>query len=162
MEEIKDLFRAIIYKECNILINDLSDVITEVELFTYKKLIPYITEHEECKGLLFEDIQLTYENERIVWRQRMKDEIYDPNITNVTIDTINKLFEGSEEFLKELKEEHNIENFPKDLYGKAFMCLAKTISIILDKEELYEMTDIFNIFILANNGHNNIIYEQQQ
>ena len=30
MEEIKDLFRAIIYKECNILINDLSDVITEV------------------------------------------------------------------------------------------------------------------------------------
>ena len=37
MEEIKDLFRAIIYKECNILINDLSDVITEVELFTYKK-----------------------------------------------------------------------------------------------------------------------------
>ena len=92
----------------------------------------------------------------------MKDEIYDPNITNVTIDTINKLFEGSEEFLKELKEEYNIENFPKDLYGKAFICLAKTISIILDKEELYEMTDIFNIFILANNGHNNIIYEQQQ
>ena len=58
-------------------------------LFAYKKLIPYITEHEECKGLLFEDIQLTYEKEKEL--QQIIDEGYDNKPCQEDTETMHKL-----------------------------------------------------------------------
>lgn len=48
--------------------------------------------------------------------------------------------------------------FPKDLYGKALVVLAETVTDFINKETLFEEMDIFELFKLGNNGENNIIY----
>ena len=60
--------------------------------------------------------------------------------------------------LKELQEKEGIVDFPKDLYGKAFMILAITVTELLNKSELHEEMNLFDIFTISNNGNNNIIY----
>jgi hypothetical protein len=161
MEELKEIFRAKIYKECGILVNDLSDVEKEIQLFVYEKVFPFIKDSEEFIGLTFDGIQIIFDEERDRWRRCMDDDLYDPKIKDVNIDEINNLFKGKEEFLKDLKEKHNIENFPKKLYGKAFMCLAMTVTDMVNKDEMYEYINVLDLFVLSNNGHNNIIYEMQ-
>ena len=136
-------------KLCGILVNDLSDVIKEVTLFAYEKIIPFIKENTDYDKLIFDGIEVRFENERDVWCGHQKDSLYDPKVKEIKINEIDEFFEGKEEFLKDLKEKHEIENFPKELYGKAFMCLAETITEKLYQEELID------------NGINNIIYEMQ-
>lgn len=161
MNDILELFRAKIYSECGILVNDLSDVIKEVTLFAYEKIIPFIKENEEHNKLIFDGIEVSFENERDVWRGHEKDSLCDPKDKEIKLNEINEFFGCKEEFLKDLKEKYEIDNFPKDLYGKAFMCLAETISILLYQEELFDNINVFDIFILNNNGINNVIYEIQ-
>lgn len=162
MENIINLFRYKIFTKCNILVNDMSDIIKEVTKFAYEKVFPYLLETEGCDKLVFDGIEFRVEDKKIKCSQYVKDDIYEVVTTKIKIEEINEFFQGKDEFLKELQEKEGIVDFPKDLYGKTFMCLAETLTDIIYQEELVD--DVYNIFdicTLSNNGKMNIIYEVQ-
>lgn len=156
MEEFIDLYRYKIYDRCNIMANDLSDIIKEVKLFIDDKIIPYLNE-DEYEKLVFDGIELRKNEDGFIWSIHDKNEMIDLNSKHILFNEINNLFKGDKEFLKSLEENHQIENFPKELYGKAFMVFAETVSEIINSDDLYTDVDLFGIFKLDNNGINNII-----
>lgn len=161
MENIIELFRYKIFTRCNILVNDMNDVIKEVNKFAYEKVFPYVLETEGCDKLVFDNIEIRVEDKKIKCSQYVKDDIYEVVTTKINIDEINEFFKGKDEFLKEIQD-NGFNEFPKDLYGKAFICLTEVLSDILFREELIEEhLNIFDIFVLSNNGKCNVIYEIQ-
>lgn len=162
MENIIDLFRYRIFLKCNILVNDMSDIIKEVKKFAYEKVFPYLLETEGCDKLVFDGVEFRVEDKIIKCSEYVKDDIYEVVTTKIKMEEINEFFQGKDEFLKELQEKEGIVEFPKELYGKAFMCLAEVLTELFYQEELIE--DIYNIFdicMLSNNGRKNVIYEVQ-
>lgn len=157
MEEFIDLYRYNIYTRCKIMVNDFTDVVKEIRLFIDEKVKPYMKE-KELNKLIFDGIELRREDVNFIWSIYDKNELKEPGAKEITMDNINNKFKGKKEFLKSLDEEHGIKMFPKELYGKAFMVLAETISEMASNEHLYEEINIFEIFKLGNNGVNNIIY----
>lgn len=162
MENIIDLFRYKIFIRCNILVNDMSEVIKESTKFAYEKVFPYLMETEGCDKLVFDGIEFRVEDKKIKCSQYVKDDIYEVVTTKIKIEEINEFFQGKDEFLKELQEKEGFVEFPKDLYGKAFMCLAEVLTELIYQEDLItEVYNIFDICMLTNNGRNNVIYEVQ-
>ena len=162
MENIIDLFRYKIFTRCNILVNDMSEVIKESTKFAYEKVFPYLMETEGCDKLVFDGIEFRVEDKKIKCSQYVKDDIYEVVTTKIKIEEINEFFQGKDEFLKELQEKEGFVEFPKDLYGKAFMCLAEVLTELIYQEDLItEVYNIFDICMLTNNGRNNVIYEVQ-
>lgn len=161
MENIIDLFRFKIFTRCNILVNDMTDVIKEVSKFAYEKVFPYVLETEGCDKLVFDNIEIRVEDKNIKCSKYVKDDIYEVVTTKINIDEINDFFKGKDEFLKELQD-NGFNEFPKELYGKAFMCLTEVLSDMLFREELVEEPlNIFDICVLSNNGKCNVVYEVQ-
>lgn len=162
MENIIDLFRYKIFIRCNILVNDMSEVIKESTKFAYEKVFPYLMETEGCDKLVFDGIEFRVEDKKIKCSQYVKDDIYEVVTTKIKIEEINEFFQGKDEFLKELQEKEGFVEFPKDLYGKAFMCLAEMLTELIYQEDLItEVYNVFDICMLTNNGRNNVIYEVQ-
>lgn len=162
MENIIDLFRYKIFIRCNILVNNMSDVIKEVTKFAHEKVFTYVLETEGCDKLVFDGIEVRVENKNIKLSQYVKDDIYEVVTTKIKLENVNDFFQGGDDFLKELQEKEGMVDFPKELYGKAFMCLAETITEFLYQEDIIEdCYNIFDICMLTNNGKNNIIYEIQ-
>lgn len=162
MENIIDLFRYKIFTRCNILVNNMSEVIKESTKFAYEKVFPYLMETEGCDKLVFDGIEFRVEDKKIKCSQYVKDDIYEVVTTKIKIEEINEFFQGKDEFLKELQEKEGFVEFPKDLYGKAFMCLAEVLTELIYQEDLItEVYNIFDICMLTNNGRNNVIYEVQ-
>lgn len=162
MENIIDLFRYKIFVRCNILVNDMSEVIKESTKFAYEKVFPYLMETEGCDKLVFDGIEFRVEDKKIKCSQYVKDDIYEVVTTKIKIEEINEFFQGKDDFLKELQEKEGFVEFPKDLYGKAFMCLAEVLTELIYQEDLItEVYNVFDICMLTNNGRNNVIYEVQ-
>ena len=162
MENIIDLFRYKIFIRCNILVNDMSEVIKESTKFAYEKVFPYLMETEGCDKLVFDGIEFRVEDKKIKCSQYVKDDIYEVVTTKIKIEEINEFFQGKDEFLKELQEKEGFVEFPKDLYGKAFMCLSEVLTELIYQEDLImEVYNVFDICMLTNNGRNNVIYEVQ-
>lgn len=162
MENIIALFRYKIFTRCNILVNNMTDVIKETTKFAYEKVFPYLMETEGCDKLVFDGIEFRVEDKNIKCSQYVKDDIYEVVTTKIKMEEINEFFQGKDEFLKELQEKEGIVDFPKDLYGKAFMCLAEVLTELTYQEELIEeVYNIFDICMLTNNGRKNIVYEVQ-
>lgn len=156
-EEFMDLYRYRIFEKCKIMVNDLTDVFKEIDLFIEKRVKLYLRDKGYSK-LIFDGIELRVEDEQFVWSVHDKDELIDPNAKEITIEEVNKKFKAGKEFLKYIDEEEGIILFPKELYGKALMILAETTSEFIQREVLIEEMDIFGIFKIGNNGENNIIY----
>lgn len=157
MEEIKDLYRVRLYERCNILAVDLTDIIKEIKLFVDEKVIPELKEND-CDKFIFSGLELRKEDDKFVWSVYDSNELSDLKSKEITLDDINIEFKGKKEFLKSLEENHNIENFPKELYGKAFMVFAETVTEIINSDKLYDEINLFDIFTLTNNDINNIIF----
>ena len=158
MDKFKNLYRGILYRECRILANDLDDIFKEIKLFVDEKVIPYLINNENCDRLIFDGIELVKEEDKYSWSIYSTNDLSKQITTEVTLDDINLIFKGNTEFLKYIKNGHGILNFPKELYGKAFMILAMTVTELLNKSELHEEMNLFDIFTISNNGINNIIY----
>lgn len=158
MDKFKNLYRGILYRECRILANDLDDIFKEIKLFVDEKVIPYLKSNENCDRLIFDGIELVKDEDKCSWSIYSKNDLSNQITTEVTLDDINLIFKGNTEFLKHIKDDHEIINFPKELYGKAFMILAMTVTELLNKSELHEEMNLFDIFTISNNGNNNIIY----
>lgn len=157
---VTDLFRYKLFTNCRILVNDMTPIIKFTQDFIYEKVIPYVKEVEGCDRLVFDGIEVRIENEQIVWSQYKKDDLYEVVTTKVKKDNLNELFGNGEDIIDNLKAQDII--VPKELYGNSFLCLAEVITDILYKEKLVgDVYNIYNIFMLSDNGSNNIIYEVQ-
>lgn len=152
MEEIINLLRFKIYNECNVLVIDLSQVIEEIKSFINEKIYGYYDENEFDK-MIFGSVELYKEIDKFKWQYHNKEIISETNDLEIRLNEINDLFKGKDEFY----DNHGLLNFPKTLYGNAFMCLMLVISDILESSKLWDETDIFEIFKLHNNGEFNYI-----
>jgi hypothetical protein len=157
INDIKEYFRFKLYENSRVLVNNLNDVIEELKLFLDKKIYPYVTNNEE--RIVISDIEITYENEKVVWRIVEKDEINIQSTLKLDIYNIKETFIDIE-YIKEIKELK--EDYPKDLCGFSLISFMDTISYFVYSNELIgEPIDVFNICMLSDNGNNNVVYEIQ-
>lgn len=157
INDIKEYFRFKLYENSRVLVNNLNDVIEELKLFLDKKIYPYVTNNEE--RIVISDIEITYENEKVIWRIVEKDEINNQSTLKLDIYNIKETFIDIE-YIKEIKELK--EDYPKDLCGFSLISFMDTISYFVYSNELIgEPIDVFNICMLSDNGNNNVVYEIQ-
>lgn len=157
INDIKEYFRFKLYENSRVLVNNLNDVIEELKIFLDKKIYPYVTNNEE--RILISDIEITYENEKVVWRIVEKDEINNQSTLKLDIYNIKETFIDVD-YIKEIKELK--EDYPKDLCGFSLISFMDTISYFVYSNELIgEPIDVFNICMLSDNGNNNVVYEMQ-
>lgn len=153
MENFKELYRFMLYSETGILVNDLTDVFKEINIFIEKKIKPYIIE-KEYKKLIFNSIELRYEDNEFKWRIHLDDEILEDGC--VYFD--NEDFKMDVKEFKEIIEECGLSMFPKVLYDKAFLIFTKVVSDYINNEIIQEKLELFDIMTIDNNGANNVIY----
>lgn len=157
INDIKEYFRFKLYENSRVLVNNLNDVIEELKIFLDKKIYPYVTNNGE--RILISDIEITYENEKVVWRIVEKDEINNQPTLKLDMYNIKETFIDAD-YIKEIKELK--EDYPKDLCGFSLISFMDTISYFVYSNELIgEPIDVFNICVLSDNGNNNVVYEIQ-
>lgn len=157
INDIKEYFRFKLYENSRVLVNNLNDVIEELKIFLDKKIYPYVTNNEE--RILISDIEITYENEKVVWRIVEKDEINNQSTLKLDMYNIKETFIDVD-YIKEIKELK--EDYPKDLCGFSLISFMDTISYFVYSNELIgEPIDVFDICMLSDNGNNNVVYELQ-
>lgn len=157
INDIKEYFRFKLYENSRVLVNNLNDVIEELKIFLDKRIYPYVTNNGE--RILISDIEITYENEKVVWRIVEKDEINNQSTLKLDMYNIKETFIDAD-YIKEIKELK--EDYPKDLCGFSLISFMDTISYFVYSNELIgEPIDVFNICMLSDNGNNNVVYEIQ-
>ena len=154
LNDIKEYFRFRIYENSRILVNNMKDVINEVQIFLDKKIYPLVNDQR----IIIEEIELSKEDGKIIWRIVEKDELN--NIPTLFID-INNIVELLDvEYVKEIKEK--LEDYPKELCGISLLSFMETINhFVYNEEKIDDVYNIFDICMLSNNGTNNIVYELQ-
>ena len=157
INDIKEYFRFKLYENSRILVNNLNDVIEELQIFLDKKIYPFVKENEE--RLVINDIEIGYEDEKIIWRIIDKNEIDDRIILQLDRYNIKETF-IDDEYVKEIKELK--VDYPKDLCGFSLLSFTETLRYFIYRDELIEdIINIFDICMVSNNGNNNVVYELQ-
>jgi hypothetical protein len=154
INEIKNVYRFKLYEECRILVNDLTDVITELKTFIDKKFYPFVK--EEGKRVVVSNIEISFENNKFVWRLFDRNDL-DENVIKLNRYDIEDKFPGKDEYFIEIRQ--TLENYPKAFYCYSFICFIDTIEHVLKGEELKETYEVFDICKIEFNGENNIVYE---
>lgn len=153
-------FRCKIFERCKVLVNDISPVIKELELFIKNILLsPSTGDSKIIYRINSIELYKETKNDMIKefkWELNTNQDS-EAEIIELTLDNIQELFEEKKkDFMKTLQDEEI--DFPLVLFGKVFICFADTISDYLNKDNLIEKQDVYNILVLDNNGENNIIY----
>ncbi len=154
LNDIKEYFRFRLYEDYRILVNNMKDVISEVQIFLEKKIYPLANEQR----VIIEEIELIREGDKIVWRIVEKDELN--NIPTLYIDANNIVELLDADYVKEIKEKLN--DYPKELCGFSLLSFMETINhFVYSEEKIDDIYNVFDICMLANNGNNNVVYELQ-
>ena len=157
INDVKEYFRYRLYNNSRILVNNLKDVIEEIQSFLDKKIYSFVKDNDE--RIVINDIEIAYENEKVVWRIVEKNEINDKPTLNVDSYNIQELFIDNS-YIKEIKESK--EDYPKDLCGFSLLSFMETLSYFIYRDELVGDTiNIFDICMISDNGINNVVYELQ-
>ena len=158
LNDIKEYYRYRLYENCRILVNNLKEPLNEIYMFLEKKIYPFIKDNGI--RIVVEGIEITYENERYVWRIVEENEINYTSTKKLDIYNILDLFDDKDEYINEVKE--NLETFPKELYGLSFISFMETIShFVFNDELIHDIINVFDICMISNNGSNNVVYEVQ-
>ena len=158
LNDIKEYYRYRLYEICRILVNNLKEPLNEICMFLEKKLYPFIKDNGI--RIVVEGIEITYEDERYIWRIVEENEINYTSTKKLDVYNILDLFDDKDEYVNEVKE--NLETFPKELYGLSFISFMETISHFVFNDELIpDIINVFDICMISNNGSNNVVYEVQ-
>jgi hypothetical protein len=156
INDIKEYFRYRLYNNCNILVNNLNDVISEVSMFLDKKVYKFLEDIDDCKGIIVCGILIELKDNEISWRILEKGETIPGMILELTKENILDIFKD-DEHVNKLKE--TFENYPKELYGLSFISFMETMEYFLMLDDLIEEEiNVFDICKLYSNTINNIIY----
>lgn len=154
INNIKEYFRFRLYEDSRILVNNMKDVISEVQIFLDKKIYPLANEQR----VIIEEIELMREGDKIVWRIVEKDEINNIPTLYIDANSIVELLDA--DYIKEIKEKLN--DYPKELCGFSLLAFMETINhFVYSEEKIDDVYNVFDICMLADNGNNNIVYELQ-
>ena len=154
INNIKEYFRFRLYEDSRILVNNMKDVISEVQIFLDKKIYPLANEQR----VIIEEIELMREGDKIVWRIVEKDEINNIPTLYIDANSIVELLDA--DYVKEIKEKLN--DYPKELCGFSLLAFMETINhFVYSEEKVDDIYNVFDICMLANNGNNNVVYELQ-
>lgn len=160
LNDIKDYYRFKLYENCRILVNNLKDPIEEISMFLDKILYPFILNNEEYERVVVDNIEITYENEKFVWRIVENNELNIKSTKELNLYNVTDLIDNKEEYLNEVKKIMN--DFPKELFGLSFISFMQTISHFIYNDKLIDdVINVFDICMISNNGHNNVVYEVQ-
>ena len=125
-------------------------------MFLDNKIYPYLKENNGRIDIY--NIELTYENEKIVWRIIESNEINDVETLNIDYFNIKDFID--DEYIKEIKELK--ENYPKELCGYSLLAFMQTMNYFVYSSNLInDIINVFDICMLSDNGNNNVIYEVQ-
>ena len=156
INDIKEYFRYRLYNNCNILVNNLNDVISEVSMFLDNKVYKFLEDNDDCKGIFVYGILIELKDNKISWRILEKGETIPGMILELTKENILDIFKD-DEYTNKLKEIFEI--YPKELYGLSFISFMETMEYFLMSDDLIEEEiDVFSICKLYSNTINNIIY----
>ena len=156
INDIKEYFRYRLYNNCNILVNNLNDVISEVSMFLDEKVYKFLEDVDDCKGIIVCGILIEPKDNEISWRILEKGETIPGMILELTKENILDIFKDDGHANK-LKE--TFENYPKELYGLSFISFMETMEYFLMLDDLIgEEINVFDICKLYSNTINNIIY----
>ena len=156
INDIKEYFRYRLYNNCNILVNNLNDVISEVSMFLDKKVYKFLKDIDDCKCIIVCGILIELKDNEISWRILEKGETIPGMILELTKENILDIFKD-DEHVNKLKE--MFENYPKELYGLSFISFMETMEYFLMLDDLIEEEiNVFGICKLYSNTINNIIY----
>ena len=81
-------------------------------MFLVKILYPFILNNEEYERVVVDNIEITYENERFVWRIVENNELNIKSTKELNLYNVTDLFDGKEDYLNEVKKLMN--DFPKN------------------------------------------------
>lgn len=155
-------FRSKIFENCRILVNDMEPVISAVDLFIKNILLSPEGDSSEITYRISKGVDLYVKKQngtikKYKWFRCTNQEL-DNDIIELDINNINEFFDSfRKEYFKTLKE-NNILEYPKELFGKAFVCCIEAISDYLEVMNIEGEEDIYNIFKLSNNGDCNILH----
>ena len=154
LNNIKELYRYNIYKECRILVNDMNDVIEEVKLFLDSVVYPYL---KNGNGpIIVDNISIRFENDEIIWSIVLPDQIIDEGLY-IDVYNVKETFNVNDEYVEIVKEKYS--DFPKELFVKSWMMFMKSLSTIIFSETIInEELNVFDICKIGNNGHNNVVF----
>lgn len=162
-KEFELKFRAKIFERCSILINDMGPVIKEIKIFIDKILSSPLMGDDRYTYRISNiiDYSILVQDEEIKeydWRICLNDNV-EGTLIFIDFENIEKVFKKKQKKeLMGLLEEENINDFPEDLLGKAFICFIETVDDILKGEPIQDEQSLFDIFIMSNNGDNNIVF----
>lgn len=160
INNIKDYYRFKLYENCRILVNNLNDPIKEVSMFLDKIIYPFIINNEDYERIVVDNIEISYENEKIVWRIVENNELNIKITKELNVFNIIDLLKDKEDYINEIKNSMN--DFPKELFGLSFISFMQTISHFIYSDELIDdIINVFDICMISNNGNNNVVYEVQ-
>lgn len=160
INNIKDYYRFKLYENCRILVNNLKDPIEEISMFLDKIIYPFIINNEDYERIVVDNIEISYENEKIVWRIVENNELNIKTTKELNVFNIIDLLKDKEEYINEIKNSMN--DFPKELFGLSFISFMQTISHFVYSDELIDdIINVFDICMISNNGNNNVVYEVQ-
>lgn len=154
-------FRSVIFDTCRVLINDMSPVIKELQLFVKDILLS--PDKRDSKIIYrINSIELYKETKNDMikefkWSLNTNQDQDDFEIIELSLNNIQSIFKDSKkEFIKKLKDEGI--DFPATMYGLIFICFSKLISEYLNQKDLITEQNVYGLITLDNNGENNIIY----
>jgi hypothetical protein len=154
INDIKEYFRFRIYENSRILVNNMKDVISETQIFLDEKIYPLINEQR----LIIEEIELSKENDKIIWRIIEKDEINNTPTLYIDSNNITELIDV--DYIKNIKEK--MEDYPKELCGISLLSFMETINhFVYSEEKIDDVYNVFDICMLSSNNNNNVVYELQ-
>ena len=154
INNIKEYFRFRLYEDSRILVNNMKDVISEVQIFLDKKIYPLANEQR----VIIEEIELMREGDKIVWRIVEKDEINNIPTLYIDANSIVELLDA--DYVKEIKEKLN--DYPKELCGFSLLAFMETINhFVYGEEKIDDVYNVFDICMLSSNCSNNVVYELQ-
>ena len=79
INDIKEYFRYRLYNNCNILVNNLNDVISEVSMFLDNKVYKFLEDNDDCKGIFVYGILIELKDNKIVEKESKINKRPKPN-----------------------------------------------------------------------------------
>lgn len=155
-------FRHKIYEKCKVLVNDMAPVISELNVFI-KEVLLNTEKEDSCVTYRVLDILDLYVEVKNSTIKRYKwfintDQLLNNDIIEINYENVNSIFKSETKNFKSKLKEENIIDFPKELLYKTFVCFIETVGYYLEKIEVEEDINIYDIITLSTNGNNNIVY----
>lgn len=152
LNDIKEYFRFVIYKNSRILVNDLKETFEEVQTCLENQICPYLINNGG--RIIISNIELSY-NEKLIWKIIEQGELNIVETKEFDFNNIHEII--TEDYINNFKEKHVL--YPKELCVKSLISFMETISHFVYSKDLIDEVDILGICKITNNGVNNIVHE---